>query len=239
MKLLAVETSTECCSVALLRGDDIVVSETLAGQRHSELLLGMVEALLKADDIKVRDLDTIAFGAGPGSFTGLRIACGVAQGLAFGAHKKVVGISSLLALADAAAKACASKRVLAALDARMGETYFGAFEIIDGCWQTLIEPCLVDATSLPRVDGGGWCAVGSGFEAHGYLANQYNTQLDSILTGRLPSAREVARLAALEFAARRAIDPEFAAPLYVRNKVAMTTTERAEHKLGGAALVKT
>lgn len=239
MKLLAVETSTERCSVALLLGDKIVVNETLAGQRHSELLLGMVEELLQAHHIKVRDIDAFAFGAGPGSFTGLRIACGVVQGMAFGTHKKVVGISSLLALADAAAKTSGANRVIAALDARMGETYFGAFEIIDGFWQTLIEPCVVDHKSLPHVDGGGWCAVGSGFDAHGYLADQYRTQLGHVLTGQLPSAREIARLAAMEFAAGRAIDPELAAPLYVRNKVAMTAAERAEHRVSRAALVKT
>jgi tRNA threonylcarbamoyladenosine biosynthesis protein TsaB len=223
MNILAVETSTERCSVALLWDGKIALAEELAGQRHSEMLMGMIDGLLEAQDIKIGNLDGIAFGAGPGSFTGLRIACGVVQGLAFGAHKRVVGISSLLALAEASD----SDRVIAALDARMGETYVGAFERDAGQWREVIDPCLADAKSLPRVGGGGWCGVGSGFDTHGYLANQYNTQLATILTARLPGAHAIVSLAAREFAAGRAIDPQLARPLYIRDKVALTAYERA------------
>jgi tRNA threonylcarbamoyladenosine biosynthesis protein TsaB len=222
MDILAVETSTERCSVALLWDGKITVSEQLAGQRHSEMLMGMVDELLEAQDIKIGNLDGIAFGAGPGSFTGLRIACGVVQGLAFGAQKRVVGISSLLALAEASG----SDRVIAALDARMGETYLGAFERRAGQWRTIIDTCLADAKSLPRIGGSGWCGVGSGFDAHRYLANQYNTQLATILTARVPGAHAIVSLAAREFAVGHAMDPQLARPSYIRDKVALTTSER-------------
>jgi tRNA threonylcarbamoyladenosine biosynthesis protein TsaB len=222
MNLLAVETSTELCSIALFLNGEIVVNEKAAGQRHSDMLLGMTSDLLAEHQVSVADLDGFAFGAGPGSFTGLRIACGVVQGMALGAQRKVLGISSLLALAEASA----GERVIAALDARMGETYLAAYEYHDARWQVVIEPCLVDASSLPALSGNQWLGIGSGFDNHAYLAEHYQPQLAGILTARLPSARAIVKLAAREFAAGGGIAPELAAPLYIRDKVALTIVER-------------
>ncbi len=226
MKILGVETSTERCSAALLADGAITVDETLAGQRHSELLLGSVRRLLAERGLALGELDGIAFGAGPGSFTGLRIACGVAQGLAFGAHKRLAAVATLEALAEQAAGA---QRVIAALDARMGEVYFAAYERTGADWRAVVAPCLGGATGLPALEGAGWTGIGSGFDAHPWLAQRYAPQLDSVLAGRLPSAREIAVLGAAAFAQGRAVAPEFAAPLYLRDKVAMTTEERLEH----------
>ncbi len=226
MKILAVETSTECCSVAVWADGTQYLRETIAGQRHSELLIGMLDDAFKESGLRVADMDGIAFGSGPGSFTGIRIACGVVQGLAFGAHKPVIAIPSLLALAEAAGDC----RVIAALDARMGETYLAAYERVGMEWKNVIEPCLADCHSLPHVDGIGWVGIGSGFDAHTYVCEAYGTQVSGVLPGRLPSAREVARLASTAMAAGAAISPELAAPLYIRNKVALTSAERAARR---------
>ncbi|MDO8810732.1 MAG: tRNA (adenosine(37)-N6)-threonylcarbamoyltransferase complex dimerization subunit type 1 TsaB, partial [Gallionella sp.] len=130
MKILALETSTEYCSVALWQDGVIVERSELAGQKHSELLIAMLDALLKGAGLGVKAMDGIAFGMGPGSFTGVRIACGAAQGLAFGTGLPVAGICTLEALAEASGK----PRVIAALDARMGEIYHAAYEKRDGSW---------------------------------------------------------------------------------------------------------
>src|SRR6188768_1218772 len=123
MNLLAVETSTELCSVALLRGDELFVEEALAENRHSELLVPMLRRVLERARLAPREMDAFAFGQGPGSFTGIRIACGIVQGLAFGADRPVVAVPSLLALAEQTG----DSRVIAAVDARMGEAYLAAY----------------------------------------------------------------------------------------------------------------
>ena len=146
MKILAVETSTELCSVALLSGEDLLVEEVIAENRHSELLLPMIRRVLGRADARAASMNVFAFGQGPGSFTGIRIACGIVQGLAFGADKPVVPIPSLLALAAQAGAA----RVLAALDARMGEAYLAAYERRGADWECVIAPSLVDRSLLPH-----------------------------------------------------------------------------------------
>ncbi len=138
MKILALDASTEYCSVALWRDGDVDVRETHAGQRHSELLLGMVDELLVRHELRVGELDGIAFGEGPGSFTGLRIACGVTQGLAFAAGIPVIGVGTLLAMAEAVQ----AEHVVCCLDALMHEIYHAAYEKSGGGWQTVCEPGL-------------------------------------------------------------------------------------------------
>ncbi|HET9700092.1 MAG TPA: tRNA (adenosine(37)-N6)-threonylcarbamoyltransferase complex dimerization subunit type 1 TsaB [Burkholderiales bacterium] len=223
MKILALETSSEFCSVALLSGDAILARETLAGQRHSELLLPMVDEVLAEGGLKLRELDGIAFGSGPGGFTGLRIACGVAQGLAFGAELTVVGVCTLEALAEQAGV----ERVIAALDARMGQIYHAAYEREGSDWREVREPTLCQPLDAPQVAEAGWTGCGSGFDAHdATLRERYDGRLARVVPGLHPRAREVARLAAPRFAAGRGTDPAEAHPLYVRNKVALKTHER-------------
>lgn len=223
MNLLAIETSTEYCSVALWQ--DGVVSARIenVGQKHSEVLMTMVDEVLKGAGTNIRQMGGIAFGKGPGSFTGVRIACGVAQGLAFGADVKVVGVCTLQALAEAAGK----DKVIAALDARMGELYLAAYQKQGDVWQTVVEPCLCKAVDAPTIDGEGWFGCGSGFAVSDALQQRYAAQLDGVDAKAVPQAASIARLAAVEFAHGNAVDAAMALPLYLRDKVALTTRERA------------
>lgn len=223
MRLLAIETSTEYCSVALWQ--DGVVSERceLVGQKHSEVLMEMLDALLKEADIKVKQVDGIAFGKGPGSFTGVRIACGVTQGMALGAEVEVVGICTLEALAEASGK----DKVIAALDARMSELYLAAYEKSEGEWSVVIAPCLCKAEDAPVLKGDGWYGVGSGFAVSGVaLQARYGDQLSGVDEKAVPQASAIVRIGAREFAKGAAVDAALALPLYLRDKVALKTSER-------------
>jgi tRNA threonylcarbamoyladenosine biosynthesis protein TsaB len=222
VNVLAVETSTQLCSVALLRDGELFVEEALAGNRHSEMLLPMLRQVLARARLKPADMEVFGFGAGPGSFTGIRIACGIVQGLAYGAGKPVVAVASLMALAEQVNES----HVLAALDARMGEAYVGAYARHDGDWQEVIAPRLADAASLPPLPGRQWCATGSGFESHAWLREAYADAIQMRLEGDLPRAGAVARIAARRFAQGHAVAAAQAAPLYLRDKVALTTAER-------------
>lgn len=183
----------------------------------------MVDSLLKEARLGVRELDGIAFGSGPGSFTGLRIACGVAQGMALGADLRLAPVCSLLALAEASGQ----DRVLSCLDARMGELYLAAYRREGDGWSAVVAPMLCKPAQVPAVEGVGWFGAGSGFAVHGdALRGCYGSQLTGMNADLIPHAREVARLALPVFVAGQALSPEHAAPLYVRNKVALKTAER-------------
>lgn len=223
MKILALDTSTELCSVALWLDGETLVREELAGQRHSELVLPMVHELLAEAGLDLNALDGIAFGEGPGSFTGLRIGCGVAQGLAFGADLPVVGVCTLLAMAEASG----ANRVVACLDARMGEVYHGVYEKSESGWQALSAPGLDAPQDAPEVAGEGWVGCGNGFAVHGaVLAERYVGQLANVMPEVFPHAAQIARLGAVRFRNGRGVDAAEAAPLYIRNKVALKTSER-------------
>ena len=222
MNLLAVETSTELCSVALLRGDELFVEEVLAENRHSELLVPMIRKVLERARLAPTHMDAFAFGQGPGSFTGIRIACGIIQGLAFAAQRPVVPVPSLLALAEQTHE----RRVLAALDARMDEAYLAAYARNGDDWDEVVAPRLVGAGSLPDLPARGWTATGNGFVRLPWLREAYRERVEMRLDGDLPRAGAVARIAARRFARGAAIAAELAAPLYLRDKVAQTTEER-------------
>jgi tRNA threonylcarbamoyladenosine biosynthesis protein TsaB len=222
VNLLAVETSTELCSVALLRGGELFVEEALAENRHSELLVPMIRKVFERSHLDAKRMDAFAFGQGPGSFTGIRIACGIVQGLAFAAGRPVVPVPSLLALAEQSNES----RVIAALDARMNEAYLAAYARNGDDWDEIIAPRLVDATMLPPLPGRQWAATGSGFGRLAWLRDAYRDTVVMRFEGDLPRAGAVARLAARRFARGAAISAEQAAPLYLRDKVALTTEER-------------
>ena len=223
MRILALDTSTEYCSVALWRDGAVVERSELAGQKHSELLIAMIDTLLADAGVKIKQLDGIAFGKGPGSFTGVRIACGAAQGLAFGADVPVAGVCTLEALAEAAGKA----RVIAALDARMGEIYHAAYEKRGGAWATVSEPCLCKPEAAPAVPGADWFGAGSGFAAHGAaLAARYGAALSGDDGAAVPQAAAIAALGAAQIALGAGVDAALALPLYLRDKVALKTSER-------------
>ena len=223
MNLLALDTSTEYCSVALLRGDVLTLREEQTVQRHSEMILPMIEDLLAASGLALAHLDGIAFGAGPGSFTGLRIACGVAQGLAYGAGLRVVPVGTLAALAQEAD----APKVIACLDARMGEIYHAAYRRDGGRWTEIVAPGVGPAESAPELEGDGWFGCGSGFAVYAAaLTKRYGRQLDGIAADLHPHARSIARLAAPVLAAGGGLSAEQAAPIYVRNKVALKMHEQ-------------
>lgn len=223
MKILALDTSTEYCSVALWRDGTVDYCDAAAGQTHSQLLLPMIDQLLRRHALALGQLDGIAFGSGPGSFTGLRIACGVAQGLAFGRNLQVVGVSTLLALADAVP----SDRVVCCLDARMGEIYHAAYERSGGAWRTVHEAGLCAPDKAPLLSAGAWVACGSGFSAHeAALKKRYAGCLSRILPDLYPHARQIASLGAREFEQGNGKPAEQALPVYLRDKVALRTDER-------------
>jgi tRNA threonylcarbamoyladenosine biosynthesis protein TsaB len=226
VNLLAVETSTELCSVALLRGKELFVEEAMSDNRHSEILVPMVRKLLDRAHLAASQMDAFGFGQGPGSFTGIRIACGIVQGLAFASNRPVVPVPSLLALAEQSNEG----RVVAALDARMGEAYLAAYARNGDDWDEVIAPRLADSGSSPPLPGRRWAATGSGFDRHAWLRDAYRDSIEMRFEGDLPRAGAVARLAARRLARGAGIAAAQAAPLYLRDKVALTTEERQRAK---------
>lgn len=223
MKILAIDTSTEYCSAAVLHGSALASRSERAGQRHSELLLPMIDALLAETGLGLAQLDGVAFGAGPGSFTGLRIACGVAQGLALGADIPVVPVGTLLALAHSSK----APRVLACLDARMGEIYHAAYERRADGWYETVAPNVCRADQAPQVDAGDWCGAGSGFATYALeLAARYGERLSAVDPAAYPHASAIAELALLQLRAGRSLPAAQAVPLYVRDRVALKMHEQ-------------
>ena len=219
MKLLALDTATEACSAALLSGDAVYERHDIAPRRHAELILPMVDGVLTEAGLGLNDLDAIAFGRGPGAFTGVRIAAGVTQGLALGAGLPVIPISSLAALAQPALGKAAV--VLPAIDARMGEVYWAAYESDqDGlatalAGEQVASPDAVQVPSTGKIFG-----VGSGW-------GTYRERLERILEGqiggidpdRFPLAKDMLPLAVREYSSGRYVSAEQALPVYLRDNV--------------------
>ena len=228
MNLLAFDTSTEFLSIALQFNGQIFTYDGDGGAKASEAILPQIQTLLNTAKIQLNQLDGIAFGAGPGAFTGVRIACGVAQGLGFGANIPVVGVNTLLALAQASGQA----RVIACLDARMGEIYHAAFVRENGEWleQSATRVCKPEtAAKLHSALEGAWTGAGSGWAVYGeVLSKIYANNLVKILPNITPTAEAILQLAAPIFTAGEAKPASEAMPIYIRNRVALTTLERAE-----------
>ncbi len=171
----------------------------------------------------MQDIDGVVYGAGPGSFTGLRIACGIAQGLALARDLPTAGIGTLLALAED----CGEDKVIACLDARMGEVYHAVYCRSGGKWSEMHAPALYKPEGVPQVEGRGWTGCGSGFRAHGAaLAHCYAGAVSRIAPDAIPNAAAMLRLALPVFAAGQGVDAAAAVPLYVRDKVALKANER-------------
>ncbi len=230
MKLLALESSSDLLTAALFLDGRIVEREGARGVSHSEIALPLVRALLEEREVALSDLEGIAFGAGPGAFTGLRLACSVAQGLAVGAGLPVIGIGSLEALALGAGDG----PVYVCADARMNEAYCAAYQVSGDSVEAVIAPLVCAPGKAPVPPGQGWLGCGSGFAAYGdALAERLGAAMRGVDSEARPRASALLRLAALRFARGEGVDAALAAPLYVRDKVAMTTRERVA--LGGKA----
>ena len=227
MKLLVLDTSTEWCSAALWLDGQLHARRVLAEQQHSSLLLPMVDALLRESSITLRQLDGLAYGAGPGSFTGLRIACAVTQGLALGADLPVAGVSTLESLAEQTG----AERVLTVLDARMAEVYWAAYQREEAGWAAVVEPQLALPESVAVPPGEGWVGAGNGFVALGEaLRPRLAVRLVRIDDTLMPDAAAMAPLAVRAFERGDGRDAALAAPIYLRDKVALTVDERRTRK---------
>lgn len=222
--ILAIETSSELASCALLTGDSTLSRESGGVRTHSQSVLPMVQELLQEAHIRLGDVDAIAFGAGPGSFTGVRTACGVAQGLAFGAELPVLPLVTLEAMAEACRAATGATEVLTVLDARMNEVYWAQYRY-DGGWKTVVEPVLSSPEAVAPHVVDGLAACGNGFAAYpdAFAGKAFAAGADAAI---VPHARELARIGAAAFAAGQAVPAAQAQPLYLRNKVAYTSAER-------------
>ena len=226
MNLLAIETSTECCSVALVCGGDLIVRSEVVPRRHAELLLPMCDAVLAEAGVVRRQLDAIAVGRGPGAFTGVRLAISAAQGIALALDIPVVPVSSLAALAqDAPAD---SRTILAVIDAHMGEVYSAAFRRHAGSRLEALGPETVGtAERLALPIQASWSVVGTGWASYAPMLRLRLGQEPLFADGaRYPQAAAVARLALQELAMGQGVSAEHALPVYLRDKVALTTAER-------------
>lgn len=224
MRILVLETSTDWCSVALGDGTRWHTRDELAGQAHSERALVLCAELLAEAQWPLASLDGIAFGAGPGSFTGVRIACGLAQGLAVSGDLPVVPVPTLAALAQAAWTHGGHARVFACLDARMREVYVAAYARAGSAWEEVAAPAVLAPAVVICADGAGWFGAGNGFRAYPGLASQLG--LAAADAGQRPTARAVGELALPRLAVGGGVDAADALPEYVRHRVALTTAER-------------
>jgi tRNA threonylcarbamoyladenosine biosynthesis protein TsaB len=227
MRILALDAATEACSVALL-ADGALISRTIeSGKSNAAQILRMAEEVLAEAQVSLSMLDGIAASIGPGAFTGVRISVAVAQGLAFGADLKVVPVTTLEALALQVLEG-PERRALACLDARMGEVYWGCFawDAARGVLQT--SALRVGPPNSVSLDlDAQYYGVGRGFSAYPVLATLAGVTIDPARSAALPNAREIARLGAQRLAAGEALDAADLKPLYIRDKVAFTTAERA------------
>ncbi|MET0068669.1 MAG: tRNA (adenosine(37)-N6)-threonylcarbamoyltransferase complex dimerization subunit type 1 TsaB [Candidatus Thiodiazotropha sp.] len=222
MKLIAIETASETCSAALFHDGEIYLRYEVSPRGHSELILKMMDEVLAEAELRLADLDAVAYGRGPGSFTGVRIAAGVIQGVAFAADLPVVPVSTLAALAQRAYREKGEPKLLTAFDARMGELYWAGYRVGEN---ELVAPVIPEqVASAARVEipvDDEWYGVGSGWGAY---AEQLERRLKGALLGYKAdlycSARDVAQLAADCFHRGEAVAPEHALPVYLRNQVA-------------------
>lgn len=218
MKILALETSCDVASLALLCDGELFSQSFVSPPAHSSVLLPALRELLSAHALRLADLDVIAFGRGPGAFTGVRLACSVAQGLAVGAGLPLAQIDSLMALAEGAS----ADQVYCAMDARMGETYIASYRRCPDGWSCEQVPLCVAPASMPVPAEGGWIGVGTAFGAYPACQQVLGDKVVVMDAAAVPTAAAVARLAS----SVQWLDAAEVSPLYVRDRVALTVAER-------------
>jgi len=222
LKLLAVDTSTEACSAALLIDGEISQQYKLAPREHSHLILSMIDDLLREAKIASKDLDVIAFGRGPGSFMGIRVAAGVVQGIAFAHSIPVVPVSTLAAISMVAMEQTGADQVLAAIDARMKEVYWGAY-VREGRASVALqgEECVILPELAPVPTTGEWVVAGTGWSAYGEVMKpKLGNRLISSLGDCFPTAEAIARLGAIAYERGDTVSAAEAVPVYLRDNVA-------------------
>ncbi|MGB5438089.1 MAG: tRNA (adenosine(37)-N6)-threonylcarbamoyltransferase complex dimerization subunit type 1 TsaB [Gammaproteobacteria bacterium] len=220
-RILAIETSSAACSAALSVDGEVVERDALAPRQHAALILPMIESLLAESGCAVGELDAIAFGRGPGSFTGVRIAASIVQGIAFAADLPVIPVSTLAALAFGAMRESSVPRVIAALDARREEVYWACYERTADGVLLLGDEHVCTPDAAPSLPAGDWVAAGSGWEAYAeILMPRFGEQLVRVLPDLEPRAGDVVRIAIGEYRRGSLVKPEDAVPVYLRDNVA-------------------
>lgn len=221
-KILAIDTSTENCSVALAIGDTHYIRSEVAPRDHAKKILPMVDEVLKEAGVALNDLDALAFGRGPGSFTGVRIGIGIAQGLAFGASLNVIPVSTLEAMAQGAYRLSKSTSVAVAIDARMSEVYWARYQFVaSGKWQLIDDECVIAPEQLiatSRADDELWVSAGTGWETYVEILNNLPYAVSESPV-RFPEAEDMLELAKVRFANGEWVSAEHAEPVYLRDTV--------------------
>lgn len=222
MKLLALETATEACSAALYLDGEVSERYQIAPRGHTDLILPMVDGLLAEAGLVPAQLDAVAFGRGPGAFTGVRIATGVVQGIAFALELPVVPVSTLAALAQGGRREFGWERVAAAIDARMGEVYWGCFEVGDeGSMRTVSDELVTPPSQVPQLHEHQWHGIGSGWHSYATeLAERQGVAMIDAIGDYFPHAQDVATLAVMAYQRGEAVSAEQALPRYLRDQVA-------------------
>jgi tRNA threonylcarbamoyladenosine biosynthesis protein TsaB len=222
-KILAIDTATENCSVALLHGDKIYARSEVAPRDHTKKVLPMVDEVLKEAGLALADLDALAFGRGPGSFTGVRIGIGIAQGLGFGADLPMIGVSTLKAMAQGTYRKHGQQHVACAIDARMSEVYWGRYvRGENGDWSETEPECVIPPQELNQLltpSSSNWVSAGTGWQAY----KEQLAELDlEVSQGDVlyPEAQDMAFLAQFEWQKGNTVSAEEASPVYLRDKVA-------------------
>lgn len=231
-RILALDTATEACSCALWLDGEMITRFEVAPQKHTQLILPMIDGLLADAGVDRHSLDAIAFGRGPGSFTGVRIAVAMAQGIAFSLDKPVVPVSTLQALALAGVRQYGADKIIALMDARMGEVYHAEF-VVDSNGEPVMQgkESVIKPELVPVPEADGWVSLGSGWIAHGdALTGALAGHVSAMYAEHWPDARYMVELAAMAFDRGEVVLAEQALPVYLRNKVAETMEERASKR---------
>lgn len=226
--ILALDTATEACSVALLHQEYITFEYELSPRIHTQRILPMVDSLLNTANISIKDVDYLAFGRGPGSFTGVRVGVGIAQGLALGAELKVVPISNLTTMAEQAYQELGTKEVIALIDARMNEVYFSQLVLTEQGWIEKVKEQVCspeNAITQFKLEADNITVVGTGWNAYPQFAEQNLPLVISEIT--LPSAKYMLSLAEHEIKKANVKSIDEIEPVYLRNEV---TWKKLPHK---------
>ena len=218
MKILAIDTATEACSVALLIDDNVEEIFEIIPRQHTERVLPMVDEVLKSSGVTLSQLDALAFNCGPGSFTGVRVGTSVVQGLAFSVDLPVIPVSSLAALAQLAYRQEQQENVLSVIDARMNEMYWGCYQLKNGIMTLLDEEKVSAVENIKK--SGDWHCQGSGWDTFKYeLQQSKSVSITSSTLDCFPHAQDIAVLAVGLYKQEKAVSAEEAIPTYVRNEV--------------------
>jgi len=226
MKLLAIDTSTEACSVALAIDNEVVELFEIAPRRHAEIILPMIDKILSRAGQTLQELDAMAYGRGPGAFTGVRIATSITQGIAFAHDLPVVPVSTLAAMAQGAYTEFGATDVLAAIDARMNEVYWGCFNLNDQKLMSGVNEEQVSAAEKVNFPGGGeWHGVGTGWQMFGEsMGSLVGNNIDNIHPEYYPHAQDIAVLGIEQYSQGKKVSAEQALPVYLRNEVVWKKT---------------